>query len=61
MALTTEANALTAALFHLICAAMAAFSICSWVLFFAVLHATRKFRGAVKDGAAELRSNLEHP
>lgn len=59
MALTSDPSALTAALFHLACAAAAAAVLCSSLVVFLAILATRKFRGAVNDAEGVLRSKIE--
>ena len=56
----SDPTALTAALFHLVCAALFAFALCSWLLWFAVLLAMRRFRGAVKCAEGVPRSGIEN-
>ena len=61
MALTTDPHAMTMALFHLVCAALLAFMLCSWLLWFAVILAARRFRGEVKAAEGVSRSEIVEP
>lgn len=57
---TSDPSAMTAALFHLACATLLAFVLCSWILWLTVLLAMRRFRGAVKCAEGVPRSGIEN-
>jgi len=54
-----DPSAMTAALFHLACAAAAACSVCATALFYLVLRASSLYRSAVNDAESALRSRVE--